>query len=1015
MVSSPTSYSSVQEEDGRLNGRLDSLRYQALLQQAEIGLCSVFNTGTVDFATTHFCRMVNRSQQQVVGHKLWDILDAADMEVGPLQHLWSTIVNRSVDQAIDRTVTGPEQIKTYGKTEQSIVWQWKLQPIVQDNRVVEVQCVVEVQPIVMQAVFLKEDLQEDLTEDLQEQNASESLQQLAEHLQQVFWIYDMEIERLIYVSPACAVLLGRSRSDCAARSWSDWMGEVHPADLESVLKVSRQLMRGISSEVTYRLIPPDRMQSDSDVRWLMTRAVPVCNAAGRVYRIMAATEDVTDRQKQNRWLRLLESVIVNANDAVVITEAEPVQLPGPHIVYVNQAFTRMLGYQPEEIVGQTPRILQGINTDPQILAHIRSNLKAWKPVLVEIINYHKNGREVWIELSIFPVKDQTGHHDYWVAIQRDITDRKQADAARQRQALRSQILTDLTLKIRRSLQLDEILQTTVTEVRSLLKVDRVLLFRRLGNGQGQIYSESVEPEFPSLLGQEIEEADFFAEPVQLYERSTVQTLERLNEDHWQSRGANYLQALGIRSLMVIPISQQKRIWGWLIAHHTSHRHWSSFEVDLLQQLPAPLEVAITQSQLLQALQESEERFRTLANRAPVLLWSLDSHGQCVFCNQGLLDFLGMDMTGARGLGWLVAVHHSDRERVIAHHCLALQTRESHELEYRLRRSDGTYRWVLDRSVPQWSGAGEFSGLVISCWDMTDRKQVEDEMQIALTRERELSELKSRLVSTTSHEFRTPLSTILSSADLLEFYGDRVTPDKQMEHIQRIQNAAVNMNNLLSDLLLIERADAKKLKFEPAQVEVRSLCQAVIDELSWSASVSDTLNFHNRHLQTRNESGRQEQQSLEERPELPESLQTLKEFGCSSIQFLSEPNEGLILANVDEKLMRQILMNLLTNAIKYSDPGHPIRFTLTATTDQLTLIVQDWGIGIPSADQERLFEPFHRAMNVKSIPGNGLGLAIVQQSVKVHQGRIKILSTLGEGTTVTVELPRWSTESSDFGS
>ena len=998
MVSSLTSYYySIQDDDGRLN----SLRYQALLQQVEIALCSVSLAGTVDVATTHFCRMVNRSQQQVLGHRLWDVLDAADVEVSLLQHLWSAI--------LDQTVTGPQQIKTYGKTGKSVIWQWQLQPIVQDN------CVVEVQAIVTQAVFLQEGLQEDLKKESQEQDDSfESLQQLAEHLQQVFWVYDMEVERLVYVSPACAILLGRSASDCAERSWSDWMGEVHPADLESVLKVSRQLTRGISSEVIYRLILSDRMQADSEVRWLMTRAVPVRNAEGRVYRIMAATEDVTDRQKQNRWLRLLESVIVNANDAVVITEAEPVQLPGPHIVYVNQAFTRMLGYQPEEVVGQTPRILQGVNTDLETLAHIRSNLKQWKPVLVEIINYHKNGSEVWIELSIFPVEDQTGRYHYWVAIQRDITDRKQADAARQSQALRSQILTDLTLKIRRSLQLDEILITTVTEVRLLLKVDRVLLFRRLGNGQGQIYSESALPEFPSLLGQEIEEADFFAEPIQLYERSTVQTLERLNEDYWQSRGANYLKALGVRSLMVIPISQQKSIWGWLIAHHTSHRHWSSFEVDLLQQLPAPLEVAITQGQLLQALQESEERLRTLANRASVLLWSLDSHGQCVFCNQGLLDFLGMDMMAARGLGWLAAVHNSDREMVIAHHCLALQTRESHELEYRLRRSDGTYRWVLDRSVPQWSGSGEFGGLVISCWDMTDRKQAEDEMQMALTRERELNELKSRLVSTTSHEFRTPLSTILSSADLLEFYGDRVTPDKQMEHIQRIQNAAVNMNNLLSDILLIERADAKKLKFEPAQVEVRSLCEAVIDELSWSASMSDVLNSRNTHLHNKNESGREEH-SLEERPELPESLQVLKEFGSSSIQFLSEPDQGLILASVDEKLMRQILMNLLTNAIKYSHPSHPIRFTLTATVDQLNLIVQDWGIGIPPADQERLFEPFHRAMNVKSIPGNGLGLAIVQQSVKVHRGHIEIFSTLGEGTTITVELPRWSEESLNSGS
>ena len=142
MVSTPTSdYSSVQDDDGRL----DSLRYQALLQQAEIALCSVSLAGTVDVATTHFSRMVNRSQYQVLGHRLWDILDAVDMEVGPLQHLWSAI--------LDQTVTGPQQIQTYGKTG-PIIWQWQLQPIVQDN------CVVEVQAIVTQGVFLQEGLQE---------------------------------------------------------------------------------------------------------------------------------------------------------------------------------------------------------------------------------------------------------------------------------------------------------------------------------------------------------------------------------------------------------------------------------------------------------------------------------------------------------------------------------------------------------------------------------------------------------------------------------------------------------------------------------------------------------------------------------------------------------------------------------------------------------------------------------------------------------------------------------------
>jgi PAS domain S-box-containing protein len=963
---------------------LSALRYQALLQQTNLCLCSADRTGEITVVTAQFCRVIGRSQQAIVGKVLWQVLNDVGFEGGErLEHLYRAIV--------DQTVTGSQTLTTYGVHQGApIALEWVLQPLIQAGNVVEIQAILTLQESTSCPVQL------------------DPLTQLAEHLQQVFWVYDVEQQHLIYVSPACATLLQRSRADCECRSWQDWMGEVHPADLDAVLKVSRQLLRGTACEVTYRLMPPE-----GEMRWLMTRAVPVRNAAGRIDRIVAATEDVTDRQKQNRWLRLLESVIVNANDAVVITEAEPVQLPGPNIVYINQAFTRMMGYQPEEVVGKTPRILQGANTNPETLAHIRSSLKAWKPILVEIINYHKNGSEVWIELSIFPVKDETGFYHYWVAIQRDITERKQAEAKHQRQALRSQILTDLTLKIRRSLLLEEILQTTVTEVRSLLKVDRVLLFRRLGNGLGEVYSESVDWESPSFLGQEIEEIDFFAEPVQLYERSTVQTLDRLDEDHWQSRGALYLRKLGVRSLMVIPILQQESIWGWLIAHHGRNRYWSSFEVDLLQQLPTPLEVAITQGQLLQALQESEERFRTLANRAPVLLWSLDSHGHCVFCNQGFLDFLGMSSEVAtRRQGWLEAVHSEDRNATIAHHRLALQTRESHEMEYRLRRSDGEYRWVLDRAVPQWTGTGEFGGLVISCWDLTDRKQVEDQMQTALIKERELSEMKSRLVSTTSHEFRTPLSTILSSADLLEFYGDRVSPDKQMEHIQRIQNAAVNMNNLLSDILLIERADAKKLKFEPTRIEIRSLCQAVIDELSWSASVSDLLidevktsDFSIQN--SRSASVDSDHLITPHNEALPPSLQLLQQFGNSPIQFISESDEELILANVDEKLIRQILMNLLTNAVKYSDPGQPIRLTLTVTDERLILTVQDWGIGIPAADQERLFEPFHRAMNVKTIPGNGLGLAIVQHSVQVHQGQIKINSTLGEGTIVEVMVPRWS--------
>ncbi|MDQ0840026.1 putative bifunctional diguanylate cyclase/phosphodiesterase [Sphingomonas faeni] len=126
-------------------------------------------------------------------------------------------------------------------------------------------------------------------------------------------------------------------------------------------------------------------------------------------------------------LRLLESVAVHARDSIIITEAEPIDLPGPRILYCNAAFTRATGYSAAEMLGQTPRILQGPKTDPAARARLREALSAWEPVEIEMINYHKDGTEFWVELSIVPVADDRGWFTHWVSVQRDITERKEAE------------------------------------------------------------------------------------------------------------------------------------------------------------------------------------------------------------------------------------------------------------------------------------------------------------------------------------------------------------------------------------------------------------------------------------------------------------------------------------------------------------------------------------------------------------------------------------------------------------
>ena len=160
-------------------------------------------------------------------------------------------------------------------------------------------------------------------------------------------------------------------------------------------------------------------------------------SAAKVYVLLALACQIADglalrdmklsiSPKDGERLRLLESVVIHAKDSVLITEAEPFDLPGPRIVYCNAAFTEATGYTEAEVLGKTPRLLQGVDTDPKARAKIRAALGQWKPVEIEVLNYHKDGTPFWVELSIVPVADERGWYTHWVSVQRDVTDRKTA-------------------------------------------------------------------------------------------------------------------------------------------------------------------------------------------------------------------------------------------------------------------------------------------------------------------------------------------------------------------------------------------------------------------------------------------------------------------------------------------------------------------------------------------------------------------------------------------------------------
>ena len=284
---------------------------------------------------------------------------------------------------------------------------------------------------------------------------------------------------------------------------------------------------------------------------------------------------------------------------------------------------------------------------------------------------------------------------------------------------------------------------------------------------------------------------------------------------------------------------------------------------------------------------------------------------------------------------------------------ALQTGDIQIFEYQLLLNNDQHDYEARLIV---SAEDEVMAIVR---DITERKRAEANIRHALEKEKQLNELKSRFVAMTSHEFRTPLTTIFSSAELLEHYSHKWDEAKKLTYFQRIQVAVKHMTQLLNDILLIGKAEAGKLEFKPAPLDLIQFCRDLVEEMQISTT-NHTIVFTNQSQ-------------------------------CPT-------------ACMDEKLLRHILSNLLSNAIKYSPQGGTVHFDLICKQAGALFCIQDEGIGIPAADQAQLFASFHRASNVGTISGTGLGLAIVKKSIDLHGGQIRVTSEVGVGTTFKVALP-----------
>jgi PAS domain S-box-containing protein len=375
-------------------------------------------------------------------------------------------------------------------------------------------------------------------------------------------------------------------------------------------------------------------------------------------------------------------------------------------------------------------------------------------------------------------------------------------------------------------------------------------------------------------------------------------------------------------------------------------------------------VDITERKRVQVeLAESEARFSAAFNASPALIGILSlSDTRYVLVNDAHLNWLGYT-----------------REEVLGRTCLELGMWENTSERDSLLKDIATHGSVRQRECRWRNRHGERFTVLLSvetiklndtphvismALDITQRKQAEVEMLKALGREKELGELKSNFVSMVSHEFRTPLAIIQSSAELLREFLPKMQPAERDEQLESITANTRRMAAMMEEILVLSRLDAGKLDFQPSALDLNSFCNRVVDEV---------LSATNRRCPI--------------------------ELSLAS---------GLPQAHADERLLQHILTNLLINAVKYSEPGAEVQFAVERDSAEVLCIVRDKGIGISEDDQPMLFNAFYRGANVGSRAGTGLGLLLVKRCVELHHGKVRIESKLGQGTTVTVRLPIFQT-------
>ncbi|MEZ2301265.1 MAG: GAF domain-containing protein [Microcoleus sp.] len=745
-----------------------------------------------------------------------------------------------------------------------------------------------------------------------------------------------------------------------------------------------ELLRQLSAQVSIAIQQADlfeQVQTELRERQLAQIALQTLNAEleQRVIERTAELTEVNDRllvtllEKEHAYQRLEEQAQLLELQAVITRNMAEgiclVKADNGVIVYANPKFEQMFGYDFGELNGQHVSILNygSESVSPEeVNQAIRTAVLQNSEFSYEVHNVKKDGTPFWCSAtcSVFKHSD---YGDVLVAVQQDITDRKQAEAVLLQKSRQKKLLWSITQAIRQSLDLNVILNTAVAEVRQTLQTDRAAIYRFNLDWSGDFVVESVGEAWVKLVGGYLQKVceDIYLQETQggRFRNHQIFAIADIGAAGLHPCHVQLLEQFQAKAYMAVPIFSGEFLWGLLIIYqNTTPRNWQSWEVELLEQIASQLSIAIQQSELYEQLQielqerqqaeatirEAERRWRSLLDNVQLIVVGLDIGGNVNYVNPFFLKLTGYTNLEVLGENWFENfLPPASQESLKTVFSEVLTHNAPPYYRNSILTKSGEERFIAWNNTTLQDAESNIIGNISIGEDITERKKVD--------------EIKDEFIGIVSHELRTPLTAIQMSLGLIQTGIYDKKPEKARRMIEIALLDTHRLVNLVNDILDLERIDSGRAVLEKTVCKAADLMQQAIERIQAIAT--------------------QEQITLT--------------FTPTDVEVWAAPDTII-----------QTLTNLLGNAIKFSPAQSTIHLSAEIQTDFVLFQVCDRGRGIPADQLELIFGRFQQvdASDSREKGGTGLGLSICQSIIERHGGKIWAESSLGEGSTFFFTLP-----------